>query len=222
MTRRQKGMTLVELLVALLVFSFVAAASVFALRLGVDARDQLGDADARLSRLQTAGQIMREDFAAIVDRPVRDEFGETLAPFRGGRAAAPRPLVAEERVLVAFVRGGWINPQAQAPRSELQYVEYLLRGGDLLRRTRPYLDDARGQPRSERVLIESAGEATLRFLSGETSRGLDWAEEWPLPIGGGVYAPRAIALEYASPRYGAIRHLFWTGAAARAPTGAAP
>lgn len=209
---RQRGLTLPELLVALLIFSIVAAATVGALRLGVEARDQLKASESQLAEMQIANIVMKEDFAQIRPRAVRDEFGAIAgAPFRGGREAQPRNEAAGERRLLAFVRAGWRNPGADAPRSGLQYVEYIEKDRALVRRIRPFLDDARGQPRFDRTLLRDVDGLRFRFLAGEARGALDWIDLWPAPGAPGE-APRAISLTFDSRRYGAVEERFWIGA----------
>ena len=212
--RRQLGLTLPELLIALLIFSMVATVS--ALRLGVEARDQLRDAEARLAEIQIANVLMKEDFLQLRARAVRDQFGDPAGqPFRGGDEFRPRGEPEGERRLVAFVRAGWSNPGGDAPRSDLQYVEYVEKNGALVRRIRPFLDDARGQPRFERTLIREARDLRLVFLVGESALRpgeLDWADAWPLSEGG-AFAPKAAMLSFESERYGTIEQRFWIGGA---------
>jgi general secretion pathway protein J len=207
--RRQLGLTLVELLVALLVFSFVGAACVYSLRFGVDARNQLASAQARLSQKQLARLIIKEDLAQFVDRPVRDEFGESAtAAFKLG-AIQNKPRRNDERVILSFVRSGWLNPGDEAPRSELQYVEYVVRDNFLLRRTRPYLDDARGQSRSILTLMSEAGDIRLQALTGEMNGRLLWLDDWPQSEE--ALAPMAVRLTYRSRRWGELEELYWIG-----------
>lgn len=211
MTGAQKGLTLVELLVALLVFSFVTSAGVYALRLGVDARDQLGAAEERLSEIEIARLMLKQDFAQLVERRVRDEFGDKAgASFRGGEQIRLRTPVDGETLLVGFVRGGWANPGHDAPRSNLQYVEYLEKDGALVRRIRPYLDDARGQPHYDRVLISDVDGIEMRFLFGVARGDLDWVEDWPTASGGSG-PPQAVSLSFASERFGRLTLYAWIG-----------
>ena len=206
---KQRGVTLPELLIALFVFAMISGGGVYALRLAVDGREQLERFDDNLRAWQLARLMIRQDMAQLAPRVVRDEFGQ-LQPgvFVGGIGFVGRTPVAGETPLAGFVRRGWANPDAAMPRSNLQYVEYVLKDGDVVRRTRPYLDDARNQPKTDRVLFSNVRNVQLTFLAGETSRGLQWAEAWPGPGGG---TPRAVRFVFETDRYGEIEQLFWIG-----------
>ncbi len=208
----QRGLTLPELLIALLVFAMISGAAVYALRLSVEGRAQLEEADRDIRAMQMMRLILKQDLAGVVERTTRDEFGNKYpASFLGGDGLSFRAPVDGERVLMAFVRRGWENPDDAAPRSTLQAVEYLLVGDDLVRRVRPYLDDARGQPRIDRVLIEDVSGFEIGFFTGmETSAGLVYSTLWPAPQGRGE-APEAIRLSFATKRFGAMEQIFWLG-----------
>ena len=208
---RQHGLTMIEVMMALLVFSIVAAASVYTLRLGVDARDQLTQADDTLKDIQLARILIKEDLAQAVVRTTRDEFGvASPSPFQGGRNVVRTRIEDDERILVSFTRAGWINPRAAAPRSALQYVEYVLVGDEVIRRARIYLDDAGDSARQERVLFRGVEDAQVEFLSGEFRGELEWATEWPLP-GAARAIPRAVAVTVNAEGLGELRQFFWIG-----------
>ena len=209
--RRQQGFTLPEVLVALLIFALIAAASVYALRLGVDSRDQLAASDERLKELQIARVLIKEDFAQVTARSVRDEFGIlTPAYFHGGQSLFERRPVDGEDVLVSFVRSGWLNPNARAPRSALQYVEYIRKDDALIRRARVYLDDATRSERIERVLFDDIENANIQFLAGEIRRELQWADAWPVADAQSP-PPPAVAITITDKNGDELRQLFWIG-----------
>lgn len=211
MTRlSQRGLTLPELLVALLIFAMISGAAVYALRLSVEGREQLERADASIRDLQIARLVIKEDLALIAPRVIRDEYGNAFpSPFLGGAGLALRPEKLGERILMAFVRRGWNNPQDRSPRSTLQAVEYLVVGESLVRRTRPYLDDARGQPRTDRVLINDVSDAAIGFYAGEVGGRMTWAELWPPPGLSGP--PMGVRLTLATKRFGELEQVFWIG-----------
>ena len=208
----QRGLTLPELLIALLVFAMISGAAVYALRLSIEGREQLEEADRDIRGMQMMRLILKQDLAGFVDRRVRDEFGNKYpASFLGGDGLSFRPPVDGERLLMAFVRRGWTNPDDAAPRSSLQAVEYLIIGENLVRRVRPYLDDARGQPRTDRVLVENVSNFKIDFFTGqETGAGLVYSALWPAPQGTGE-APEAIRISFTTPRFGEIEQIFWVG-----------
>ncbi|OFX05717.1 MAG: type II secretion system protein GspJ [Alphaproteobacteria bacterium RIFCSPHIGHO2_12_FULL_63_12] len=207
----QRGLTLPELLIALLIFAMISGAAVYALRLSVEGREQLEIADGEIREFQIMRQVMKQDFSGIVARTVRDDFGNSLpAPFLGGEGLSYRLPVEGEKSLMVFVRSGWTNPDDRAPRPTLQAVEYLIKGGDLVRRVRPYLDDARGQPRTDRVLIAGVSEVEIGFFTGaEDSSGPVFSDLWPMPQSKG--SPEAIRLTMTTKRFGEIEQLFWLG-----------
>lgn len=208
--RAQKGMTLPEVLIALLVFAAIASTSVYALRLGVDSRDQLAAADEQLKAFQIARALIKEDMAQVVSRNVRDEFGEEqAAPFQGNLVSFGASVEEDEKTLISFVRSGWRNPNAETPRSTLQFVEYIFTDGALIRRARIYLDETSQSDDMERVLFDGLDEASASFLLGETRGELDWADIWPVSNEGAP--PPAVSLTLAWPGRQPLVQLFWIG-----------
>jgi general secretion pathway protein J len=211
MRQCQRGVTLPELLISLLIFAMISGVAVYALRLTVEGRDQLGLADASIRDLQIARLIIKEDLLQAVPRVTRDEFGNSNpGAFLGGKGLAFRVPKDGETTLMAFVRAGWENPESLAPRSTLQAVEYVLAGDKLIRRTRPYLDDARGQPRTDRTLITGVEAAEVGFFSGDSSAGLQWSDLWPSPQAQAPIPP-AVRLTLTTSRLGAFDQLFYVG-----------
>lgn len=207
----QSGLTLAEVLIALLIFSFIAAASVYALRLGVESRDQLSAADSALKKIQIARLLIKEDLAQVADRPVRDEFGiVNAAAFAGGQVTFGRRAADDEKVLMSFVRSGWLNPNAQAPRSALQRVEYIFKNNALIRRSRVYLDETENIQTIDRILFDDLEDATAAFVNGEFRGELQWADAWP--VSSAQLWPEAVALTLYKTDEEPLRQLFWIGA----------
>lgn len=211
--RRQAGLTLVELLIALFIFALLSSAGVVALRLAVDSREQLGETDDRVEQWQYARLIIKQDLLQATPRLVRDEFGERQRSVMiGGFGFSERAPIAGETPLVGFVRGGWANPQANDPRSNLQYIEYIALDDQLIRRVRPFLDDARDQPEHDETLLSDVSNIEIGFLIGETSRGLEWTPDWPLPDSTSANRlPLALQIKLVDRRFGEVDQLFWIG-----------
>ncbi len=196
---RDRGFTLVEMLVAMTVFSLLTAAASGLLSVGLRNADIFDKADAATRELQIARTIMRADFTQVARRPVRDAYGAARpAMFTGGPAASEKPLLA-------FVRHGWDNPGGADGRASLQYVEYAIIDGALVRTSRPYLDPTPETPVTAGVLLSNVEEAGVTFLS----RG-QWSDRW-VATATQPALPDAIAFDVTFPTSSQIRQAFLVG-----------
>lgn len=166
-----KGFTLVEMLVALLVFSLLSAAGVAVLGFAADNRAVVRERMEEIAALQSARALIKTDLEQMADRRTRADGGGPTRSLMGGESPAGPVL--------AFTRRGWDNPDA-APRAALQYVEYRLVEDRLERQARPALDGAAlGEPQ---VMLRGVRGLELAFYA----RGA-WTPAWapspdrPLP-----------------------------------------
>lgn len=157
------GFTLVEVMIALAIFSMLAVAGVailsFSVRAGAASGARLDDAAA----LDRTVSILSADLGQAVDRPVRDEAGTVRPAFVGesGPAAAP---------MLQLVRLGWTNLD-DSPRATVQKVAYQLDGGALERIAWPHPDGAAPLPPA--VLMTGVREVRLRYrIAGA------WSDRW--------------------------------------------
>jgi len=191
-----RGFTLVEMLVALLTFSIVSAAAVSLLNLTLRNKDIFDRSSAAIQEMQVARAIMKADFAQVSPRHVRDAFG--------GRPQSSFGKGNDGRVLLSIVRRGWDNPQGAEARSSLQYVEYALEDGALVRRARPYLDAAPNTPLAAHTLIAHVAGAQVAFLSAGK-----WSDQWR-PVGTVGELPNAVAITLSVEGLGDVRQAFLT------------
>ena len=173
---RQTGFTLVELMVALLVFAILASAGVALLSFSVRAQAATSARLDDLAALQRTLSILSADLAQARDRPQRDEAGTVLPAFAGGDGAAGTTL--------RLVRGGWTNLDAQ-PRADDQKVAYRLNDGVLERLAWPRLDGA--APLPVQPLLTKVQSLTIRYRYKGA-----WSDRWD--GGGGVPLPQALEL----------------------------
>lgn len=186
--RRLAGFSLLEVLVALFLFSFLGIASYRFLSVIIRTEEVAGRHSEQERRELRALALIRQDFLQAVPRAVRDESGKPAPAFVAGGDYA-----------VEFTRAGWLNPMLQ-PRSELQRVAYAVgprpasdgqgdageqpgeaTGNYLLRVYWPYPDRAAGSPVAVQALLPDVTELQLRFLD---QRG-QWIDQWPPATGGG-------------------------------------
>ena len=184
-----KGFTLVEMLVALLVFSLLSAAGVAVLGFAADNRAVVRERMDEIAALQSARALIKTDLEQIADRRTRADGGVPTRSLSGGESdAAP---------VLAFTRRGWDNPDA-APRAAMQYVEYRLVEDRLERRARPALDGSGlGEPQ---VLLRGVRELDVAFYA----RG-SWAPAWAPTADRAL--PQAIRLQMDLESFGEVTQL---------------
>lgn len=193
--RARHGFTLVEVLIALAVTAFVAAAAyagVAAVISGVESTRAVAERTASINR---ALALISRDLRQFIDRGVRDEFGQEQPGLSGGRLA---------RFPLTLTRAGWHNSAGHA-RSSLERVAYVFEDGALWRLRYPVLDRAGGTQPARVLLLEDVDGIELRFLGDiESLRAgnatlvetRDWDTSWVADVSqpGGITPPPA-ALE---------------------------
>jgi general secretion pathway protein J len=195
--RRQRGFTLLELLVALSVFSLVSVMAYSGLRTVLQSKQHTEQRAARIQQLQSAVMLLERDLAQFVDRPVRDEFGDPQQALLSADYGDTR---------LAFTRAGYRNPTG-LPRSNLQRVAYGLEEEALVRLAWPVLDRAQGSEPYRGVLLEGVRELQLRFMDEER----EWQGQWPpegLAPDAPIPLPRAVEVTLELEDLGEVRRLF--------------
>ncbi|MBB6122700.1 type II secretion system minor pseudopilin GspJ [Sphingobium subterraneum] len=163
------GFTLIELMVALVIFAMLSSAGVYLLHGAVSAQGAVREhLDTQASLIRTH-KLMEQDLAQAVSRISRTETG-TLAPAFYGRG------VQGDLPLIEFVRGGWSNLD-NAPRPNLQKIAYWFReegpgGPRLERQTTGQVDGA--VPGAPVNLIDRVSKLDIAYRD-ETGA---WLPDW--------------------------------------------
>lgn len=188
------GFTLVEALVALMLFGLIAAAGAAVLSVSLDSRFAVRTATDRTAGLQRTRGLLKADLGQATGRRTRDPNGEPRPLALAGATAPGDPVLV-------LTRAGWSNVSG-ARRSSLQRVEYRIVGDRLERRVSPFLDGSRPGP--PQVLLTGVTDLTVTFLKD----GRETLVPTPGPTGA---SPDAVRLDLTVEGYGALPQLFLIG-----------
>lgn len=195
---RQRGFTLIEVMVSLAIFAALAAAAYTTLNGVVEASRVVSEQMSRLQAVQRTVQRLSLDFAQLAPRSVREELGD-------GRQPALR-ADGRSLELVELSRGGWSNPLVLS-RPGLQRVAYRIDEDRLVRRQWPVMDRTLGTEPAEATLIEGLENIRIRYLAA----GDEWSEQWPPDAQAGAAGlslrPRAVEVVIVLDDLGEIRRL---------------
>ena len=191
--RLNTGFTLLEMLLALVIFTLLSLAGWQILGTVTKARDVQAEHELRLGELDYAFLLMKQDFRQFVDRGPRVD----------GKVSS-RSLFSEEGMLdsddqaIAFVRAGWQNTGYRLPRSNLQRVYYRLKDNHLERAYDRVLDKAMDDEPEFRTLL--SGVEALKFQFYYKGKWRDTIKKKKLP--------EAVAIQLTLTREGEIERRF--------------
>lgn len=203
--RKISGFTLLEVLIALSIFSVIGLAAYRVLDLAILSQGQIESHDDKLRSLERAMHIIAMDVEQSINRPIRDNYADEL-----GALLAP-----SDNYTLEFTRQGWRNP-LQLPRSQLQRVAYELGSLDnedsstnihLLRHYWKVLDRAQDSEPQTQVLLKNIDDLRVSFLDSEG----EWQTEWPTSTDTGTpdeVLPSALMIELHSLEAGQIQRLY--------------
>ncbi|MFN2328158.1 MAG: type II secretion system minor pseudopilin GspJ [Chromatocurvus sp.] len=205
-----RGFTLVEVLIALAVTAFVAAAAYAGVSTVISGVESTREVAERTAAINRALALMSRDIRQFVDRGVRDEFGQEQPGLSGGRLA---------RFPLTLTRAGWHNSAGHA-RSTLERVAYVFEDGALWRLRYPVLDRAGGVQPARVLLLEDVEGVELRFLRDIASlragnatlvETRDWETSWVADVsqpGLAMAPPAALELRLELADVGLLTRLY--------------
>ncbi len=196
--KKCSGFTLLEILIAMAIFTTIGLASNAVLTTVIDSNKESTERFDKLQVLQRAMMVMERDVLQVAHRAVRVEGEVNEIVISGGAN-----LLESEADGIGFVRGGWQNPQLMLPRSTLQAVGYRLQEGRLERLYGNYVDNVIGYEPKIRVLMEDIEDFKVEFYTGAAQANQQeqkWAERYT-----GTQIPEALAITIVSKDFGEIR-----------------
>src|SRR5690349_12961456 len=153
---RQRGFTLIELMVAVFITAVMFAIGYGAVNQAIKNRDGLDQQQERLLTVQTAMRTIAQDVNQLAMRPIRDPSGNDWLPV----------LIAtgsNSQRIAELTRGGWANP-AGVQRPALQRVVYLFEDNTLRREYWPVLDPLLSTEPKKQDLCPKVKSVTFRYM----------------------------------------------------------
>jgi general secretion pathway protein J len=193
-TKLSQGFTLLEVLIAIAIFSVISMASFSIFETVLNSDTVTKERTERINELQRGFLIIERDVLQIARRSVRF-YGE--APQSGFLHTDIESYSGSEQA-IAFVRHGWTNPGLLLPRSDMQSVAYQLNENTVERMHFNFVDAVLGEEPKVRALISKVESLTFEFYDGK---------KWQKTLQEGTL-PQAIAIEIDTTDFGLIRRQF--------------
>jgi len=191
---KEKGFTLFEILIAVLILGVIAVLMIRGLQIVVTAKHNLERNTSRLISTDLAMSLLGNDLRNAINRPITEANNIQLAPVM---------LQDDAMQTLSLTRGGVANPLARH-RSTLLRVAYQLKDGQLVRLTWPVLDRVAASQPSARVLLRHITHLQWQFLANDRRYYLSWpannAMDQPLP--------KAIKMTVTIAHWGTLTRLF--------------
>jgi general secretion pathway protein J len=163
--RQALGFTLIEVLIAVFIFSMMAAMAYSGLSNSIKTSREAEKRGEQLHRLQMAMALIQRDLTQISIQQSRDEFGD-----------AQPPLLMDNKGerLLEFSRTGWRNPANQI-RSTLQRVGYVYEENELYREHWAHFHRGANEKPVRTLLLKGVADITFEFLD----TAMQWHQQWP-------------------------------------------
>jgi general secretion pathway protein J len=151
--KHHKGFTLIELMVALAVFSILAAASYSALNTILFQKSKTTVIAKTLMSLQNTHRIISTDLSTVINRKIRDENGTEQPAFLSNTG---------DNIIMEFSKSGIMNPAIT--NSQLQRVAYLYDDEKIYRILYSTADRIDNTAKRKRLLLSGVKELKVEFL----------------------------------------------------------
>lgn len=194
--KKIRGFTLIEILVALMVFAILATITSSSLYYAFNTRTRVNEQAKLLNSLQLAMSIIQQDTSQIVQRAAR---GNEMRLF---------PMIIAQVHYLEFTRDGNLNPKSVEKRSTLKRVALVCDEGKLLHRTWTSLDPTDRNVYQDRVLLDNLSECHFNYLNKNLQFLAEWREQSAVENQRAEPFPKAIQINFTLKDWGKMSQLF--------------
>jgi len=192
-SNKQHGFTLIEILIALFVFSILALMLSNALHNVINVQSGTDQSAERLRKLQYALLMMSRDVEQTINRPILNASGKPDQAFIGTASS------------MTFTHTGIAATPDNLMRSNMRRAQYSFHDNALWRNTWPVLDQAPDTQSSGRNLLDNVEDVHFEYLD-EKNR---FHSEWPILGQSNTQPlPRAVRVYMTIPHWGSVSQLY--------------
>lgn len=191
---KQRGFTLIEIIVALSIFAILGSLAFSGLNLILNAQTALDKKNQHIVELQLCFKYLERDLSQAAARSVRDQYGDFQLMFS-----------SDGDQVMTFTHSG-VRDRTGSVRSALQRVAYQFESNQLIRHNWNQLDGASDGNIRQLVLVNNIEFVEWQFLDQNN----DWVNQWP-PINldfADAALPRAVLFTFSSQSLGEIERIF--------------
>lgn len=189
---KDQGFTLLEILIALFIFSILSMMLLGALHSTMSAQSEVEKSAARLRMMQMALLVLSRDVEQTVNRPVRLASGKEEAAFMGTSRG------------FTLTHAGFSNPEGTLLHSSMERTRYEVHDQALWRMTSAALDAAPQTTFVSRRLLNEVEAIRFQYLDKENH----FHEVWPLLGASQQVLPRAVKVTITISQWGNLDQLY--------------
>jgi len=195
---RQLGLTLVELLVAMLITAVISLAGYQALRAAAQTGESLAQYSDEVQALQRFMALSGDDLRNHIARDITTEYSTVEASISSG---------FNDRYIIEITRGGIYQPPTSSA-SSLARVAYRLEGDTVYRDLWWQLDRVDSEPSQSIPLLKGVIDFSVDFLVVQNGR-VEHFDRWGVERneGGAFSAPNAVELTLNHERHAEVKQL---------------
>ncbi len=163
---RCHGFTLLEIMIALMIFATIAAISSSVLYQSFRVRDKIFTKSHQLEELQMTYTLMQRDIEQFIPRQVRGNEMHLFPAFIG------------QTNYLELTRAGAINPMNIEQRSTLKRIAYICEKNKLIQRSWSQLDTPNREDFQDTILVDQLSQCSFSYLNSQ----LQILSVWYQPI----------------------------------------
>ena len=210
--RNSRGLTLIELLLALAIFSILASLAYGGLNSVLNTREAVTAQSKRLADVQRSFVRLARDLGQVAPRAIRDIHGDVQPAIHSGIDTynyvrqdfdTGEDTEYTANVLIEFtVAGKRLLPNQR--RSTLQRVAYAVNDKELLRLNWSVLDRAQDSQPYVTVILSDIEDVAFRYLGSDG----EWHDEWSNSDTVILELPVAVEVSFKVEQWGELRRVF--------------